>query len=453
MVPFTAGNMKVAFLKLYDRLSVNLWFIPSITLMLAIGLSILTLELDYRLDFELPKGAGFWSRTGDLDAAREILSIIAGSMITITSITFSITIVSLQLASSQYGPRLIRNFMADRVTQLVLGIFVATFVFNLLVLRGANSTQDSDFVPQISIIVALFSAILAIGFLIYFIHHVAKSIQAEHVIESVCSDLRKSFRSVFPEDLGHAPDEVSDFADHSKSITEPMETTSLVCGQGGYLQTIDSDRILEILVKYDLILHLRVRPGRFILSRSVLAELGPKSRVTEEIQSKLTKTFTLGLTRSPIQDVEFAIDQLVEIAVRALSKGINDPFTAINCVDRLADAINDLTNRSEPNPCRADSQGNIRVVSEIESFEGIAAACFDQIRQAAKEIPAVLIRIVERIIDVAPKVKHQGLRAGLARTVRLIDESCQHIEHESQDLKDIKSLCQSAMKALGNPPK
>ncbi len=437
--------MKTWLLKLREILRVNFWLIPSLMVLGAVGLSFLMLRIDAKFDgHSMFMGMG-WKFTSGTDGARQILATVASSMITITSITFSLTIVALQLASSQFGPRLLRNFMADRGTQIVLGTFIATFTYSLLILRSIHTEEDESFVPHYSLLLAVLSALAALGVLIYFIHHTATTIQADQVIKNVSAELKRSLANLFPEPLGHMAVPPADSEAFERGVQDavPIASTS-----SNYLQAIDADAIMQLVTEHDLMLRIEQRPGRFLLEGVVLAKAWPRAHLDEAVCDKIRNTFVLGGVRSPLQDAEFAVDQLVEIAIRALSTGINDPNTAIACIDRLAEALVYLTRRAEPARYRADAQGKLRIIAETESFAAIAAACFDQIRQAARDTPAVLIRILDRVIDLAPHIETASFREAIRQQVTMIGHSSRQSLEPGKDLQAIERRCQQATQLL-----
>jgi uncharacterized membrane protein len=321
--------MKARLSNFWEALHSSFWFIPAVMTAGIICLSFTTIAFDAAVrERLLEKIELVW--VGGADGARELLSAIAASMITVAGVVFSITIVVLTLASSQFGPRLLRSFMRDRGNQIVLGTFIATFTYCLLVLRSIRSDGRGDFVPYISVTLGIILALLSVAVLIYFIHHIAVMIQAPTVIAIVADELDQGIERLFPEKLGdRAAQRVtadplipSDFESRAKPIAATDD---------GYIQTIDSDGLLDIAKKKELLLRLNYRPGDFVVQGDSLLIVWPAERVQEETGKELNDAIIVGADRSPTQDLKFTIDQLVEVAVRALSTGINDPFTAINC--------------------------------------------------------------------------------------------------------------------------
>ncbi len=343
----------------WDEIRESYWFLPAILTALAVGLALLTVHIDqvtthdWLSDFALVYTRG-------PDGARAVLATVAGSMITVAGVVFSVTIVALSLASNQFGPRLLRNFMRDRGNQVVLGTFVATFVYCLLVLRTVRGTDGNEFVPHLSVTVAIVLALASLGVLIYFIHHVAMSIQAPEIVANVANDMHEAIDRFFPEELG---EENGDERPQREADVLP-EDFDRDCGpvsarNSGYVQAIDGDLLIALAGENDLLIRLRRRPGQFVIEGSLLAEAWPSDRLSDDLMAAIRDTYLIGSRQTPAQDAAFAINQLVEVAVRALSPGVNDPFTALNCLDRLGESLCHVAQQdartSAPRPRRKGS--------------------------------------------------------------------------------------------------
>ncbi|MEG4985942.1 DUF2254 domain-containing protein [Microcoleus sp. BR0-C5] len=437
-------NVKLS--KLWDSLHSSYWFIPTLMAVGSIILAIAMLALDRAGN--IPNWR--WIYTGGADGARAVLSSVAGSMISVVATAFSITIVALQLASSNFGPRLLRNFMQDTGNQIVLGTFIATFIYCLLVLRTIHEEGDgySFFVPQLSVTVGTGLAIASIGVLIYFIHHASTIIQASHVITQVSGDLDQALDRLFPEKIGEGK------ANNSRPVVEipanfDSETSPIKATGEGYLQAIDDDELMKIARQYNLLVHLTTRPGKFIVKGSDLAMVFPEKQVNQSLKQQINDAFILGKERTEYQDVEFPIDQLVEIALRAISPGINDPFTAIRCIDRLSAGLSRLAQRDFPSPYRYDDEQNLRVIIKGVTFEGLVDAAFNQIRQYSKSDVAVTIRLLEAIDCIATYTHNSKQREALRRQAEMILNSSREQISQEQDQKDVQEQYYQVIKALG----
>lgn len=441
--------MKLWLANNWDELRGSFWFLPTLMVMSAIGLSLMMIHFDRATANQNWIATLGWTFARGPEGSRALLATVAGSMMTIASVTFSITIVALQLASSQFGPRLLRNFMRDRGNQVAIGTFIATFTYCLLILRTVNGTDSEQFVPHISVTVALVLALLSVGVLIYFIHHSAESIQAENVIAAVSRDLHSAIDRLYPECLGHGADDDSKLASEGDLPTGFNDDhCSVDSARSDYLQAINVDRLFQIAKEHDLVLSIVRRPGKFCFKGDPIALAGPSAKVDDAIVKSIRSEFFFGHRRTLVQDVEFAIDQLVEVAVRALSPGVNDPFTAINCVDRLGAALCVLTDKVIPSPYRYDRDGRLRIVTDASTIQGIVDASFDQIRQAARKDTSVTLRLLETIAAVARQTQDPRFRTALHRQADAIHRGSQEGLADSTDREDAKMRFGEAIEAL-----
>lgn len=417
--------MKTWFMSYWDSLRSNFWFIPSLMVAGAVVLSFLTLWVDHWPETSRIASASLTYSRGP-EGARAILSTVAGSMVTIASLTFSITIVTLQLASSQFGPRLLRSFVRDRGNQVVLGTFIATFTYCLLVLRAVNGTDEHEFVPHLSVIAALLLTLSSLGVLIYFIHHTSYSIQAETVVASVGEELRRAIDRLFPESLGEDA-EGANRHPSAASLPPGFDAGScpILAPKSDYLQSVAGEKLLALATEKKLILRIEHRPGGFVVEGQALVRVWPASRLDEDLADAIRGAFFFGPRRTQMQDTEFVVDQLVEVAVRALSPGINDPFTAVACLDRLGASLTRLATREAPSAHRFDKEGQLRVVAVVTSMPGIVDAAFHQIRQAARLNAAVTLRLLETIGVILPFARDAALRESLLRHAALVHEESQ----------------------------
>lgn len=376
----------------------------------AVLLSIACLNLDHHLNLKGAENVD-WLWKGGTDGARSILSTIAGSMITVAGVVFSITIVALTLASSQFGPRLLRNFVRDTVNQVVLGTFVATYLYCLLVLREVRDINETSFVPYLSVTMAVALTTASLGMLIFFIHHVALSIQAENMVASVAAELRESIATLFPEKAGTGKPPSPDALELEKRFDQE-KPARVLADKGGYVQAIELEAVMQCAKENDLILRLLKRPGEFICAGGTLAEILPAARGSKDLTSRVAEAHIIEARRTPRQDAEYCVNQLVEIAVRALSPGINDPFTAIACIHWLGDGMSQAVEHEMPARHRFDDEGALRVVAKVATFEGLADAAFNAIRQYGAASPSVAICLLETFAEIVPHtVRGEDLEA------------------------------------------
>jgi len=372
--------MRARLRDLMENIAASLWLVPTLLALLAAGLATLTLFLDETVP--TIGGLQLWLFGGSASAARSLLSSIAGSLITVIALAFSSTIVAIQQASSQFSPRVIRNFMRDKVNQITFGSYVATFVYALLILRQVRDEQSggSGFVPALSVTVALVLALICVGLLIYFIHHTASSLQVATISAAVHRDLRQGIARLYPHN----------FADVLCARGEPPPLVPAVpptdvarSTQAGFLRNIDEDALLANLPDHATFARVRTQIGAFVFAGAGLVEVWSAAPFAREAEAGLVAAFTIGQERSLEQDLLFGIRQLVDIALKALSPGINDPTTAENCLGHLGDIVAQLGERALPDPWRRDPQSGAAVLIARPDFSQLVDAAFAQIRRDA----------------------------------------------------------------------
>jgi uncharacterized membrane protein len=424
----------------WDTLISTLWFVPALMTAASMGLAAGVIALDRAKGVDV---RWFFLYSGGPEGARSVLSTIAGSMITVAGVAFSVTMVALSLASSQLGPRLLRNFMKDRGNQVVLGTFIATFVYCLLVLRTVSETGE-QFVPHFGVTVGLVLALASLVVLIYFIHHVALTLQADHIIGVVADELDHAIVHMYPGGMGDGapPERIPEMKERERELRG--QRPARVClPASGYVHALDVDLLMKLATKHDLVIRILSRPGRYVHDGTPVAEAWPAS-VDSSIEKKVRSAFMLGRTRTSQQDVEFAINQLVEVATRALSPGINDPFTAITCVDRLSTALLHLMRRDFPTRFRVDGEGSLRVIADRPDFAGIADAAFHQIRQSGAAMPAVVIRLLDSLSLLLEHATTDEHRRALERHVELVRRAGMRESEERSDREDMEERAEDA---------
>jgi uncharacterized membrane protein len=403
----------------WDLLRTNFWFVPGTMAVLAGAACIALILLDTHLSVEF-EGTLRWLRMGGTPGLRTFLATLTGSIVTVLALVFSITTVVLTLAASQLGPRLLRNFMRDRSNQVVLGVFVSTFVYTLIALLALGRLEAAGTAPHITTFGAFLLALGSVVVLVYFIHHVAESIQAPNVIHAVASELEAVIRRNYPsEGAGRTPEK------SARDSELPPEVAQVVVAASSYVQAIDERRLLAAAGDGGVVARTLHRPGDFVVKGDPLIAVHGDSPPGQETVERLREAFILGNCRTATQDVEFVLMQLVEIAMRALSPGLNDPLTAITCVDRIGSALALLAGRHMPPPERYDEQGALRAVLDTTSFGGICRAAFEQIRQHARSNAAVTIRLLETIEVVGRHVHGEEQKAALRRQAFMVHRAGQ----------------------------
>lgn len=392
--------MKNRLIALKDDLSSSYWFIPALMAVLAVILSIITVKLDETVGRELAWVVGL-IYVDSPEGARAVLSTVASSMITVAGVVFSLTMVVLSLSSQQYGPLVLNHFMRDRGNQFVLGIFTATFIYCLLVLRTIRGFEDSIFVPHISVLFGLGLSFASLALLIYFIHHVSESIQSTDIVARISEELLDEIDERFPAKIGREPEQPAVRSEH-RDILEQFESASSAVrtDEGGYLQMIDDDRLLEIAREQDVVAQLVVRPGQFVRKGQTLVRVLPRQQ-DDTFSQAVQEAFIFGSRRTRTQDIEFTFTQLSAIAVRALSPAMNDPYTAMMCIDRLGEALCVLLERQSPSMYRYDEDHRLRLIANPVTFADVLHTAFDQIRHYGNSNPKIdarLLKVIQTLV-------------------------------------------------------
>lgn len=366
------------------------WFVPGVMAVGAVGLSFLTMYLD-RTSIPFGESTLFYSGSGA--GARSVLETIATSMITVAGVVFSITTVALSLASRQFGPKLLRNFMENRPNQVVFGTFVATFLYCVLVMRNIRE----DFLPHLSTTVGVVLAIASLGVLIFFIHHITRSIRIDGLLARVAADLDSALDHLHSERIGEPPPPKAeprlpdDFARRAGVVRAPKD---------GYVASFDAEQILEAARERDLIVELLVRPQDFVIEDMPVYRVYPAERCGPEVMDELRDALLLGRERTTMRDARYGIDQLVQLALRALSPALNDPMSAMDAIDRLAAATARLARHGAPSAMRHDRHGRLRVVTRAVTLEEVITAGWDPlVRNAAEHAQPTrhLLESIEKI--------------------------------------------------------
>ncbi len=431
--------MNASLLKLGQDIRGSYWFLPTLMVLAAIGLSFGTIYLDSTRSAEWIQSYP-WLYYGRTEGARATLSAIAGSMITVAGVTFSMTIVAVSFASAQFGPRLIGNFMRDRGNQVTLGTFISTFVYSLLTLRTVRSPADGDsentlaaFVPHLSVLTAILLALASVAVLIYYIHHIPETINIGNITAQLGRELKSSVCSLFPESIAEG-DASADEAEIGAEIEPGRGVSTLVRMETeGYLQAVDDESLMRIACNNDLVLRIQYRPGDFVVEGDVVAEAWSSSSVSNEVVRTLRTCFACGRERTATQDTLFLVDQLVEIMTRALSPGLNDPFTASNCIDWLEVALRELVQREVPGARRYDESGALRVVAHPVSIERFAACMFDGSVQYVSADRNASLRMMKAIAEAIVAARRTTDREVLLEHAAALDEACQQALPRQRD--------------------
>jgi uncharacterized membrane protein len=377
------------FRKLWDDLASGLWFRP---MLWSIGLGLLALIL-VALDRHLTRTAIQlnlpWLFTGGPESASIILVSIGTTALTVATLTFSIIMVAVVQTANAYSPRILRQYLADTANQDVLGILVGTFVMSLLVLRATTTTADEPFIPSLSVTASIFLALVSIGAFLYFISHVAHSIEVDDIIKLSMGEAEALLPELFPGTLGMA---------WPGTTAPPLADelgASVVAELGGYIQFIEPAEVLAAAERADVVVRLERLTGEYVLPGMPLAMVWPSTGLTAELTEALQRAVHRGSERTLVQDLYFGVRQISDIALRALSPAVNDPTTAVNCVDALARLLVGLAQRGPISPYRAGSDGTLRVIASGPTFGATLDLAYTQIRHYGVNDFAITLRLIE----------------------------------------------------------
>lgn len=417
----------------WDSVKNSLWFVPAlmgcVAAALAFGLPLI----------DLPDESFLAGLQRPARNAPDFLATLLSSMITMATLAISITMVVLTLAANQLGFRLIRTFIGDLRTQLALGLFLATIVYLLLVLRGLPA--DGSPQPALAITLGTGLVLLSVAVLLYYVHHLARSIVADTLIHRVGADLDGIVDQFLP-DL--APDQ----RQHPRSIEEHARTGPIHGRESGYIQAIDYDLLVGAACEANCVVELAYRPGHHVLAGGVHAWVSPPEARTPGLEDAFEAAVVVGAERTPVQDLEFAIRQLVEIALRALSPSMNDAFTAVAVINRLGMSMATIMRRPSAERGFPDAQGRVRVIAPISTFEGLVDIAFHQIRRSAADSPAIIMHLLETLAQLAEVAEEPRHKEVIAEHIDLVTQAGRRAIEEPRDRAAMEERRDAAVAAL-----
>ncbi len=365
----------------------SLWFLPALLILTGLVGANLMLMLDAPR-FSQDNAPRWWLHNGSAQDAQNLLSTLLSSLVTMTTLAISITMVVLSIAASQMGPRMIRAFIADRRTQAILGFFLGTIVYLLLVLQAISGDWKTDQVPDLAVSLGALLFLFCVLLLLIFVHHLSRSVVADTIIRRV--------GSTFDSTIAHL---ISHEKNKNKQVPAPSfgAAVELPLDKGGYVQTINHEKMVAALKHADACAELTFRPGHHVLPKGAHIRVVPSENASKRLLQHLREAVVTGDERTPTQDLEFAARQLVDVALRGLSSSINDPNTAIAAIDRLTLALARIMAYGANSETYHDSRGAARLVIPVSDFSSILGTAFDQIRQDGAERPDILIRMLEAL--------------------------------------------------------
>ena len=370
----TRASRKVTARYTWDRLKVSFWFAPVVMSLGAILLAWAMYWLDGLIPNEMLENSHF-VLTGTPGELRTILIGMAGTILATAGVVFTLLTLPLSTVAAQYGSRLLRVFLGDRTTQLVLGMFVATFVYCLAAALSIPPAEVEPEAPQLTATVGLLLMLGTFASLILLVQHISTMLQAPNIAAAAGAELLEVVRAEMPDEVRSGDDGKGMFETRPDALVE-TDGYAVRVRETGYIQYIDPETMLTLAREKDLVIRLLRKPGHFVRQDLAVALVWPAGRVDEEMEGQIRHAFRIGNVRTPTQDVDYAVNQLVEMAVRAMSPAINDPFTAMTCLDYIAEGLALFIRQGEKGSHYYDRDGKLRLVLKPVTFAELLGARF-----------------------------------------------------------------------------
>jgi uncharacterized membrane protein len=430
---------------LWDYLAGALWVLPTVSVIAFLLAGALLSRVSVDTDSPL------WPLAfqGTAEDARGILVVVSATMITVTGLVFALTIVALQIASGQYSPRLLRNFMRDRGTQVVLSVFVGAFAYSTAGLHtvGIQRAGGEAFVPRLAVSGSLLLGLASVGVLIYFIHHLARSIQIDAIMSTVERETREVIEDVYPDQPGYLEPE-------ERCPDPPAWAVVLPAGRSGYLQAVQPEFLVRAAADQDVVVRLARQVGDHVVEGTPLAwawrRVRDQSPVEPQLlQAALEDAVAIGFERTMVQDVPFGLRRLVDIGNKALSPAINDPYTGIQALHHLSVLLCMLAGRRLGDRRYHDEQGTLRVAVPLPQFADYLRLGTAQIRRSGAKEPAVTRSLIQLFKDVGSRALSDDRRRACARHIWLVLEDAERETAQPADVEAVQADGAAALAALG----
>jgi uncharacterized membrane protein len=426
---------------LWDYLRGALWVMPSVSIVafLVAGAALSRVSIG--------EDSPFWGLAfqGTAEDARQLLIVVSATMITVTGLVFALTIVALQIASGQYSPRLLRNFMRDRGTQVVLSVFVGSFAYSTagLYTVGVHGTGAGTFVPRLAVSGSLALGLASVGVLVYYIHHLAHSIQIDTIMSEIERETRGVIDDLYPtQHRGLEPEE--------RCPDPPDRAVVLLAERSGYIQALEPGALVEVAVRDDLVVRLAAMVGDHVVAGTPIAWAWDPSTDRPidpaPLHEPLRAALHLGFERTMLQDVPFGLRRLVDIGNKALSPAVNDPYTAIQAVHHLSVLLCLLARRRLGDLLRRDGRGTVRLAVPFPQFPDYLRLATAQIRRSGAGEPEVARSLVRLFRDVGGIAGTEERRQACARNLWLVLEDA---KRETAQPADVEAVLEDGAAALG----
>lgn len=443
--------MHTYLLALWSKLHASFWFIPALCSVAATLLAGVLAYMDTRIKID-DDGMWGWVAASDAQTVKDLLTTTLSAVITVTSIVFSITVVALSLAASQFGPRVPRAFMQDRAVQTVLGVMVGTIVYCIVLLQLMGHLISLS-LPNLSAMGAFIFALASVAALVFFIHHMARTIQAPAVIEHISHEVRGTLDRVWPDGDERAvgePEPADDDAppDPEADALLQLDPYPIRAHDTGYVQTINYPGLIDVAQRNDALIDVCVRPGTFVHEDTLLLRAHSRGGLNPQFVKKARAELVVGTTRTETQDPLYGTLQLAEVAARALSPGINDPRTAIACLDRLGAMLTLCVDRPSPDRRCRDEDGRVRVLRSPLAFHELVSAAFDMIRHNARNSPDVQVRLLSTLSDLARRCDDDDRRRPLRAQAMATARAARAADYDIRDRRRVERAYRDFRQAL-----
>jgi uncharacterized membrane protein len=432
----------------WDRLRGALWVLPTVSILFFLLAGAV-------LSRVVIGGDSPWrwlAFQGTAEDARQLLIVVSATMITVTGLVFALTIVALQIAAGQYSPRLLRNFMRDLGTQLVLSIFVGAFAYSTagLFTVGIQRGGQDQFVPRLAVTGSLALGLASVFVLVYFIHHLTRSIQIDVIMGQVEREARAVIDDVYPDPAGRTEPE-------ERCPDPPASAVAVPSARSGYIQAVQPEALIGAAIHYDLTVRLTGMVGEYVVEGTTIAwawrrspdEPPPKP---ELLGPAIGQSVEIGFERTMLQDVGFGIRRLVDIANKALSPAINDPYTAVQAVHHLSVLLCSLARRRLGDRLHRDGRGTIRAAVPLPQFADYLRLGTAQIRRYGAGEPALARSLIELLNDVGASTLDPDRRAAVARHLLLVLQDAERKTSQPADVELVRADAAAALDALGIQP-
>jgi uncharacterized membrane protein len=423
---------------IWDRLRASYWFVPAVMAVLAVLLS----QLMLWIDAQIPNDELVMRRfiiTQEPEQASASLIGLAATVLGTAGVVFSLLTVPMSIAAAQFGSRLLRLSLRDMTTQFVLGVFVATFTYCLAAALAILPASIQPEALQLTVTVALLLSLASFASLLALIHHIGTTLQAPNVAASAGAELRGVIRSIAPQASRQAAVERRS-EDEGVLAQVEREACSIFAEEVGYIQQVDPELALPLAVTHDFVIRLVRKPGHFVRTGDLIARVWPPEACDQAAMRRIRACYRLGNGRTPTQDIEYGVNQLVEVAVRAMSPAINDPFTAMTCLDHLGAGLVLYAEQIAASPYLYDSENRLRVIIDPLTFGELLDAAFNMLRRASRENPDVLLSLLAAVETIAAKSSAER-KAELLRHVRLVDAESQASAAAAWDRERVQQRC------------